>query len=348
MLRAMQTEAFFSGVKRRLDDAHRDRYSEVARLFTEVAPRLASAKRLDRELDQHLARRFNVFDFIRTDELGLSRVIADLLNPTGSHGQGTLFLRKFLRLLPQSRSLTALAMLDHSQVSVTLEHLIPKQRRIDIVVDISGSENQSRWVLAFENKPYADDQENQVRDYLRHLHRQYGHNFLLIYLSPRGEGPSEWSIPSKNLRKCWQDNFAILPYDLRAPDEESDEYHAYRLQSSLGGWFQSCRNNCEVERLRWFLGDAIQFCRKTFGDHTMTSKHESKTIRDFLFAHPEHFETALAVHDSWTAIRDEICKKFLERLAERIESDERLQTFADDLQVGWNYEGENRWETSFT
>ena len=46
-----------------------------------------------------IASRFNVFDYLRDDELGLSRVLADLLDPAGPHGQKTLFLRSFLSLI---------------------------------------------------------------------------------------------------------------------------------------------------------------------------------------------------------------------------------------------------------
>ena len=94
-----------------------------------------------------------MFDYLRTDELGLPRVIADLLMPRASHGQDVLFLRRFLRLLPQSPSLQSLAALDPIQVSVSLEHAIKDQRRIDILVEIS--DRQSTFALAFENKPYA-------------------------------------------------------------------------------------------------------------------------------------------------------------------------------------------------
>ena len=337
MLHARETDVFFSGIRRRLDDLQHDRRRAMTHLFAEISPRLASARRLSRQLDRRLARRFNVFDYLRTDELGLSRVIADLLNPRASHGQGVLFLRRFLRLLPQSPSLQSLAALDPVQVSVSLEHAIKDQRRIDILVEIS--DRQSTFALAFENKPYADDQKHQVRDYLRYLHGRCGRSFLLIYLSPRGEGPSDWSVSSRSLRECWEENFAILPYHRHDSSAESDDFDTFRLSFSLIDWLQTCRSDCEVERLRWFLGDAIQFCRTTFGGHTMTSKRESQAIRDFLFEHPEHFETALAVLESWTAIRDEICKEFLERLVDCIRNDEQLLKHAPDLQVGCVYGG---------
>ena len=372
MLPAMQIEAFFSEARRNLDEAQRGRCRNVASLFSEIAPRLASAKRLDRALDQHLARRFNVLDYLRTDELGLSRIIADLLNPVAGHGQRALFLGEFLNLLREHLPLHPPALGNDDRVRVTLEYEIENQRRIDILVEIPSE--PSPWALAIENKPYAGDQKHQVQAYLRHLEGKDAPNFLLIYLSPTGEGPSEYSVKRRELHKHWQDNFAVLPYhqhsdsesdhpgaepddaagELGNADAESENHGAEsggtgmrRLPFSLADWLQTCRRECEVDRLRWFLGDAIQFCQTIFGGQTMTSKHESKTIRDFLFDHPKHLETALAVHDSWPSIRDEICKTFLERLAKRLEEkikkDEKLREWADDLQVGWNYEGKRQY-----
>ena len=128
---------------------------ERQRFFAELAPRLDTARTLERELDRNLARRFNVLDYLRTDELGLSRIIAD--------------------------------------------------RRIDISVQIG--EGDGRYCLAIENKPYAGDQVNQVRDYLEYLGKEYCARFLLIYLSPTGEGPSESSIHKTELEERWKDRF---------------------------------------------------------------------------------------------------------------------------------------------
>ena len=67
---------------------------ELQRFFAEVAPRAdtATAEKLDIELNRQLARRFNVFRYLRTDEMGFSKMIADLLDPAGDHGQEALFL----------------------------------------------------------------------------------------------------------------------------------------------------------------------------------------------------------------------------------------------------------------
>ena len=56
-----------------------------------LRPQLEWARKVESELDRRMARRFNVLDYIRTSELGLSKIIADLLNPNAAHGQGVLF-----------------------------------------------------------------------------------------------------------------------------------------------------------------------------------------------------------------------------------------------------------------
>ena len=106
-------------------------------LLSELTPRLHAARRVELELDRHLARRFNVFKYLRTDELGLSRIIADLLDPTAEHGQGKLFLRAMLDAIPDTRYLSeTIQELPNDSISVVIERQIERSRRIDISVDI--------------------------------------------------------------------------------------------------------------------------------------------------------------------------------------------------------------------
>ena len=284
---------------------------------------MVTARELELELDRQLARRFNVLDYLKTDELGLSRIVADLLDPRATHGQGVFFLRQLLLALKESTQFDPDVDLDRVRVSVALEQVITADRRIDIVAEIV--DGRSKYALAIENKPYADDQKHQVRDYLRFLRKQYGQNFLLIYLSPTGEGPSEWSIPAQQLRETWQERFAILPYDQGDAAMEPDQFVAFRLSFSLTHWLESCRTACKVDRLRWFLGDTLKFCQRTFGGRIMTSDRESQEIRDHLFENPNQFDSALTVVESWPSIKHQVCKKYFERLASRIKATRRLR-----------------------
>ena len=339
----MEMKRFFAELESRLAEVRRADEREYQRFFAELAPRLETAKQLDAELDRHLARRFNVFDYLRTDELGLSRVIADLLDPGATHGQGTRFLKILLERL-QERFPSPTLMLDAHRISVTTERTIPSGRRIDVVVEFICADGRT-GCLAIENKPFAGDQENQVRDYLVYLDERYSERSLLLYLSPAGEGPSTSSLGTDELEEKWKHRFAIVPY-VEDREGRSDAFDDVRARYSIVQWFQECRTACEVDRLRWFIRDAELFCNRTFGDHTMTTYSEAKAIREFLLegTNPNNLRVAFSVYESWPAIRNEVCERFLKRLCSLVEqrAKEEMKDIADDLDIGCEYGGEKR------
>lgn len=320
---------------------------QIERFFDELAPRLETARVLSEELDLNLAPRFNVLDYLRTDELGLSRIIADLLNPHASHGQGALFLREFLESLKRfSETPSWPDLVDRRAIEVVPEWTTDQGRKIDVVVSIEGPHKKPHC-LALENKPYALDQENQVKDYLGSLEREFGKGFLLIYLPPTGEGPS--SIPKEELAK-WRGRFAIMPY-FGGREVRADEFEIFRLRESvsrregarhysLADWLGECRKSCEVDRLRWFLADLERFCKRRFGG-PMTTDSESRTVQDFVRSNPDKVKTAMAVYESWPAIKQEVCGKLLERLCSAIERKAKAK-FGDDMQARCEYAGEGK------
>lgn len=347
----METERFFAELASRMEEARQKDRMTYQHFFAELEPRLDTARALESELDRHLARRFNVLDYVRTDELGLSNILADLLDPRGPHGQGTFFLERFVEGLGERVFRPDLGT---GRISVAVEKVIPSNRRIDVYVQ-SGNGNLA-WCLAIENKPYAGDQENQVNDYLKFLKDEYGERFVLIYLSPKGEGPSNWSIRKEELGK-WKGRLAILPYctadsdqDQDGKENQRDRFADFRLHYSLADWFEECRRSCEVDRLRWFLRDAEVFCQRTFGGPTMTTDSETKALRDYLLSNPEkNLPIARTVYKSWPPIRDEICRNFFDRLCRRveIETKEAMSDFADDLHVAQRYWGVRKWTDCF-
>ena len=341
----MDTERFFTDLRERLDSARRDDILRYRDFFNGLKPWLDAARYLERELNRHLAHRFNVLDYLSTDEPGLSRIIADLLNPHASHGQGPFFLNVFLEILKLTESWPGL---EPTQARITVERVITAGRRIDIfarVPSVAGT-----YCLAIENKPYAGDQKNQVKDYLKHLAREFDERFLLIYLSPNGQPPSEWSLPRTNLDR-WNGRFAIMSYCGRDRSEEAtnedhsvDKFEAFRQSFSLADWLDLCHDKCRVERLRWFLRDARQFCHRTFGDHHMTTDSEARAVETFLLSNPDNLATARAVYDTWPAVRDHVCKQFLKHLQSCIkqEVEKRIPDFAGDVEVGCRYDGQKK------
>ena len=312
-----------------VSDSFDARRRNRVRLLSELTPRLQAARRVELELDRHLARRFNVFKYLRTDELGLSRIIADLLDPAAEHGQGTLFLRATLDSLPETRELSESILESATDpIKVVTERQTTEGRRIDISVEIPTSGDP--FCLAFENKPYAEDQPDQIIDYLNFLQGEYGSRFLLVYVPPYEREPDESAFPSET-RERWRGNFRVLPYS------GSD--------LSLEHWIETCRKLCEAERLNWFLRQAQAFCRLRFGDTSMTSDAETREIREYLLGNPTQLRAALAIHDAWPVIRDEVCEGFLKQLRHRIEPRIKyeLPEFASDLEVRCRYGGQKQY-----
>lgn len=336
---------FFGELGTHLGDLRRADRRRCLQFFAELSPRLDTAKALERELDRQLARRFNVFDYLSTVEVGLSQIIADLVNPEARHGQGTLFLRTLLDELTEIGQRPHLDANFAKRIRVLTERVITNRRRLDISVEIPGIDDV--YCLAIENKPYADDRRNQVKDYLTFLDQEYSDRFLLIYLSPTGQGPSEWSLPCKNLDR-WKDRLAIMAYwgetngmDSGEPTAE-DRFADFRVGFSLANWFSACRRRCEPDRLRWFLSEAEIFCRHQFGGYSMATDSGSRAVRDYLFANPKQLETAQAVWDAWVNIKADLCGGFLEHLRTVVNQRlrEHLPSIAPNICVKCEYGGE--------
>lgn len=103
--------------------------------------------------DRLAAPRLNPFLVLRAKENAVNRFIADLLDPHGAHGQGTLFLNAILDAI----GLMGVDFPTHGRV--TTEAPTATNRRIDIVVE--GPD----WVVGIENKFDAIQQSEQLDDY---------------------------------------------------------------------------------------------------------------------------------------------------------------------------------------
>ena len=359
-----------------VEDIRRRRQRDNVRLLQELEPHLRAARTVERELDRQLARRFRVFRYLRDDELGLSRIIADLLDPAAEHGQGANFLEAMLELLDpagsrrevaggRNKAATWTGRFDRlgstaaAKIRVEVEREITARRRIDITVDILAEDGP--FCLAFENKPYADDQPGQCRDYLEFLDKAYDGRFLLVYLPPRYRMPDESSLPEK-ARERWKNHFFVLPYCYEDARPDADDPPGWSGEAlvqdvsnedgvttveadataadgpSLADWFGSCHARCDAERLRWFLREGQLYCRQQFGDLTMTDT-EATHIRKYLEENPKHLPAAFAVVRAWPALKHDVCRGFLEHLTDRVKKAVRneFHEVADDLVIGCHY-----------
>lgn len=137
---------------------------------------------------------FRVLGVFQT-EVVMCRMLADLLNPDGSHGRKEVYLKSFMeqvlkRKLPDEELKT---------VHVYVEYPIPGRKRIDLVI-----RGQSCFI-PIEVKMEAPDQNNQCYDYYQYACRM-DENTQMVYLTRNGDYPAEYSL-------CSADGKDMLPED---------------------------------------------------------------------------------------------------------------------------------------
>jgi len=198
-----------------------------------LSQKLRNYRDAERRLDRFLSTGFNVFRLIQPDENLLSDIIADLLDPAGSHGQECAFLNSFLNLVEQHE------LLGRRPTAVVREgatgYIERSYRRIDVTLDFGD------FGLGIENKPWAGDQPEQLNDYHSDFTKKYDTRFCLVYITPNGRRPSSMADP-------------LI--------EDLIRNHRLRLVSyrpDLEQWLQTCCQLCSSDKFRWFLRD--------FADH---------------------------------------------------------------------------------
>lgn len=181
--------------------------------------------RLQREKNElYDSNRFNPFQFLRTDEMGLSKILAFLLDPTETHGQGDLFLNSFLKFIGKHQFLayqkvniycektTQETAQETAQETVqeTAQETIQENRRHDIFIE-GLLDNKIAWVISIENKLQgAVDQPNQMHDYDKDLKNYVSESYFLIYLPIFSNNPPEVSISEEKWTKLMSDKKAMV------------------------------------------------------------------------------------------------------------------------------------------
>jgi hypothetical protein len=235
-------------------EAGRKAAEELKGFLTRYQAIRAIAVRTEEKFDRLIAPRFSVFNYFQSNELALSRIIADLLNPQGWHGQGPLFLGLFLKALnrnlskappPGNRPLEVAALAETKVFTESAtSHLDNTKRRIDILAV------NPHWALAVENKPWAGEQEKQVGDYQKQLALKYPDRDqrVMVYLSGDGSKPGTAD-----------------------PAYGEPVVMAYRgVQAADGGglflnaWLAEARDRCQVDKVRHFLADFTGWVEKNF------------------------------------------------------------------------------------
>ena len=169
---------------------------------------------------------FSILDRETDEEKTHSAFIAELLNPQGSHGQGSVFLKLLVELLSEKREISALWEKSNTPTSneihkmqVYTERNVGKYRKNECRLDILLI--NSEWQILIENKFNAKQGEEQLERYSDYLKEDLARRKLLIYLTKTGE-----KYKSKEL-------------------SEGTDYFCLTYKDDILDWLDKCKKHCK-------------------------------------------------------------------------------------------------------
>ncbi len=158
------------------------------------------------------ASRFNLFSILKInwkEVLVHTPFLAELLNPHGTHSQGALFYKEFIRITLPKKDHLIFENIDTKCLYVKDEERI-KNGCIDIFIHHKDKLNS--FIIVIENKIYAGDQYEQIKKYYDHARINFGitpDRIRILYLKPFEALPSDESIEKAEKEKLIKDGILI-------------------------------------------------------------------------------------------------------------------------------------------
>lgn len=278
---------------------------EVQYLLKTVSNEIQLINTSKRLYAKQLAPEFSIFNYISTNETNLSYILADLLNPKGSHQQDDLFLKKFIKICLPKQCQEWNGFLDNlANIRVKREETTyanQSNRRMDIYLT-----DDKKYGICIENKPYARDQKDQLSDYYQELtNRKYSFKHM-VYLSQNL--PSDYSVKSEDLEQWQIDNeFSHIGYH------------------DLVDWLNACKADCQNASVLEFINQFIKFIQKQF--MRLSDMTEQNAIINAMLESNESFISAIKIANQVPILQKNLIEQLNKQLNEKINQNSNYQLY---------------------
>jgi len=248
---------------------------KVEEILHIVKSKIDIHKEFKKAYNKQLAFGFSLFAFFRVGENKTSEILAFFLKENASHGQGTVFLKAFVEMFYKQD-------IDVSNAEVICEESTPEKRKLDIYIKLKDV------VIAVENKIWADDQPNQLKDYAEYLKKESNGSFLLLYLTPYGKSPTEKSIILEKKEA------------LEAKNQLKEISYTEHIFDLIDIWI----SKCEAENVIHFLKEFKKDLKNKFlGNNTLNM---TNNIRRLIDENPEEIQVLV---DGYKEIERDVISK---------------------------------------
>jgi hypothetical protein len=256
------------------------------------------------ELYRKTGKKYNIFKIahISEKELVMCRIIADLLNPKGSHYKSDVYLRLFWDMV--SAKIKNCPKLNTSNAVITTEYSIEANRRIDIVIE-DGS-----IFVPIEVKIRAGEQEDQIKDYTAYSQKKNGGKHIpVLYLTLYGE-PSETAA--------------------------DNEYISISFHEDILVWLEKCLKTNETEStppVREITKQLIEAIKSILG--YSEDRDMNKAILDLILQSEETIRAAAEIENALDSIDGEKWEIFKNVIFQKVQK-QFPGTFIIEDRDGWN------------
>lgn len=271
---------------------------------------------------------FNVFEnlhFTRPEEHLHTPILRMLLDKNANHGVGDYFLKAFIdvvvrKLNPNFQYDVSTSHVEYKDIYLGKKEISEEGNSTGGKIDILLYDEKGHAII-IENKfdrygNPAQEQRRQLERYYNYGKKQYGNNFILIYLTPSGQSASEYSTGPNEIA------YHTLSYD------PSDE------KPNIISWLNKCLEipkHCP--RIHEVIKQYITYIKNT--RQIMEDKFQKELLE--LLLNPQNIDATLSILCNVQNIKQKIRRDFCDQLVSLAgEYDLELRYPYDINIVTWN------------
>ncbi len=252
------------------------------KIIQNLLTQISEIVKVNKEKIEETGASFNMFQVCGVShyENTHSAILAELLNPNGSHTMKAQFLQAFIE-----EAITENFPIVSEKCYVQTE-LSTEEGRIDIFI------TDDNYAICIENKVYAEDQWEQLKRYATFLEKNYSKKWKILYLTLDGREASEQS--GKNV-----------------------EYTTLSYSENIVNWLEKCIRLSENKPIISQTLLQYQNHIKKLTGSSLEEKYMEKTL-DLILKNKENFEAAVEIQKILNS--GEIYNKLLEPFVEELRS----------------------------
>ena len=281
---------------------------------------------------------FNVFSILdrESDEVKThSAIIAELLNPHGSHSQGTLFLKLFLEKLLKEK----MPKLKCGEDDLSDEYL--KKFEVGVEVSFEKKDEEGKMkrsqidiliesddvCIVIENKIYAEDQKRQLGRYYEYAldtRKKRG----IIYLTLSGDEPEEFTLYGGDPNEFYGEG--KIPPCRRLPE---DTVVCLSYKKFINEWLDACiKEVARIPQIRETLHQYQMTVKKLTGQPI--NRRDAMALKNILLDKDEIYNLIPELESAISEAKFDLKFKFWTELEEKLNVDLRYEVYKKNLEVG--------------